>query len=150
MTQSIQNFWQLGWSIGTKLPGCWQLKNKNSLTTIYNHLLFDVQTAYSSMKARENLLGSMNKETCPTHQPYRTLWTQTSDWLLFSKFADFYISKFRISVGWCYLAKLLCHFSCVPNSLFSFPQSNLWQDMNPFCFHLASCPMFAAACAWPF
>ena len=43
----------------------WQLKNKKySLLTISNHLLFDVQTAYSNTKERErDLLGSMNRNT---------------------------------------------------------------------------------------
>ena len=45
MTQSTRNFWRSGWFVGTKL----QLKNKkNSPSTINNHLLFDVQTAYGS------------------------------------------------------------------------------------------------------
>ena len=40
MRQFIQNFFQWSeWFIRTKLPGCWQLKDKNSLSTIDNHLL---------------------------------------------------------------------------------------------------------------
>ena len=41
MTQFIRNFfWRLGWFVGRKLPGCWQLKDKkNSTSTIINHLL---------------------------------------------------------------------------------------------------------------
>ena len=55
MTQSIRNFfWRSGWSVGTNLPKCWQLKNKNnSPSKINNHLLFDVQTAQSSKRERE-------------------------------------------------------------------------------------------------
>ena len=38
-------FWRSGWSFGTNLAGCWQLKNKkNSPSTINYHLLFDVHT----------------------------------------------------------------------------------------------------------
>ena len=63
MTQSIRNFfWRSGWSVGTKLPGCWQLENKNSPLIINNHLfLFDVQTAYSSTKERERERERENK-----------------------------------------------------------------------------------------
>ena len=50
----------------------------------------------------------------------------------FPKFANFYIFKLRISVGWCHLAKLLRHLSHVPNSLFSFPLSNLSQKRYEF------------------
>ena len=62
--------------------------------------------------------------------PSTTRLTSNSNWLLqllltelqlmtFSKFADFYISKFRISLVWCHFTKLLHHFTCVPNfSLF--------------------------------
>ena len=40
MTQFIQNFFcRLGWSVGIKLPQCWQLKDKkNSQSTMNNHL----------------------------------------------------------------------------------------------------------------
>ena len=56
----------------------------------------------------------------------------------FSKFANSYISKFRISVVWCDLTKLLDHLTDVPKCFlcFSFYQSNLWEDMNLSYLHL--------------
>ena len=53
MTQFNRNFWRSVWSDGINLPGCLQLKNKNSPSTIKNHLLFDVQTAYRGTRDRE-------------------------------------------------------------------------------------------------
>ena len=68
--------------------------------------------------------------------------TPTSNWQLlklttFSKFANFYISKFRISLMWCNFTRLLRHLTHVPKFIpwFSFTQSNFWQDMN-LCLHL--------------
>ena len=43
----------VGWSVRTKLLGCWQLRKKNSTSTINNHLSFDVQIAFNSTKERE-------------------------------------------------------------------------------------------------
>ena len=112
MTQSIWNFfWQLGWFVGTKLTRCWQLKNKNSPSTINIHLLFDVQTESSSMRKREKIckgLWTMAIAIIPLIAT-ATLWTDTNrhlhhcnpkelsewkvlttDWLItFSKFANF-------------------------------------------------------------
>ena len=53
MTQSIRNFWPSGWSVGTKLPGCSQRKNKKISPLTINPLLYDVQTAYSCTRERE-------------------------------------------------------------------------------------------------
>ena len=46
--------------------------------------------------------------------------------------------KYRISLVWCHLSKLLHYLKRVPNfsASFSFTQSKLWQDMNLFCLHL--------------
>ena len=89
------------------LPECWLLKNKkHSLLTINNHLLFDVQTAYSSTKEREDLLGSMNRNT-KSPNPTELSEYQLTQLTTFSKFAN--ISKFKVSVVLCHLAKLLHH-----------------------------------------
>ena len=143
-------FQRSGRFVKTKLSGCWQLKDKkNSPSTINNHSLFDVHTEYSSKRVRErererekrewereretdrqteNLQGFMNrrKET-PLDLPIlseRQLLTDptASNWqrTTFSKFANFYVSKFRISVGWCHLAKYLRHFTRVPKCLLCF------------------------------
>ena len=85
----------LGWSVGTNLPSCWLLKNKkNSPSTINNHLLFDVQTAYSWERDRDSVrvYKQAQRDTPPADQ---TLWKPTSNWpnwpTTFSKFANFYI-----------------------------------------------------------
>ena len=83
----------------------------------------------------EKICKGRRTDTKRHPKPDQTLWTQTSDngptdsceLTTFSKFANLYIFKFRISIGWSHLAKLLCHLSLVPNSLFSFPQWNLSQ-----------------------
>ena len=69
------------------------------------------------------LWSSMNrhKETPPSPTE---LWIQTSLWPNWQ----------LISVGWCHLSNCITHTS--PNSLFSFSQSDLWQDINLFCLHL--------------
>ena len=71
--------------------------------------------------------------TFHTH-PYIWQWYTTPYWQLttFSKFANFCIYKFRLSVAWSHLAKLLRHRARIPKFPSSFPQSNLWQDMNPW------------------
>ena len=54
-------------------------------------------------------LRNRHKETFSPH-PDRILRTQTSNWpnwQLFTKFANFHISKFWILFGWCHLAMLL-------------------------------------------
>ena len=91
-------------------------------------------------------------------RPNRTLWIPTfnnpqliTDRLrTFSKFVNFYISKFRILVGWCHLAKLWRHLSRIQNSLFSFTQSNLWQDMNRFCLYLGLPGLVVRVLAWTY
>ena len=110
MTQSIQNnFWRSAWFVWTKLPGCWQLKNKNSPSKTNNHLLFNVQTAYSSARERgrererERICKGIWRDTkrpspSPTELSERHLLT-TDRLTSFSKFANLYISKFGISVG---------------------------------------------------
>ena len=87
----------------------------------------------------------------------KALWTETQrdtrrpDWSLaptdncfqllittdtFSKYANFYISKFKIAVVRCYLTKLLRHLTRVANfTVFPFIQSNWWQDLNLFYLH---------------
>ena len=136
MTQSIWNFfWWSGWSIGTKFPGCWQLKDKkNSPSTINNHLLFNVQTSYSSTRERERKICKglwTDTEREPPPQPDQSLWMQTSnwstDWLLFQNLLIFIYLNSGYQSGGCHLSKLLQHLSRVPNSLFSFLQSNLSQ-----------------------
>ena len=68
----------------------------------------------------------------PMSNPYWHLLTT------FSTFANFYISKFRISLMWYHFTKLLRHLTCAPIFLpwFSLTQWNLWQDINLFCLHL--------------
>ena len=76
------------------------------------------------------------------------LWLQQTT---FSKFANFNRSKFKISLVWCHLTKLLHHLTHVPNFYcFSFLQSNLWQDMNLFCLHLVFlCRNDKCLLSWP-
>ena len=131
MTPSTRKFfWQFGWSIRTKLPGCWQLKNKNSPSIMNYHLLFDVQTAYSStregVREREGEYVRVREQT----QRDWTLWMQTNrlaNWPLFQNLPIFIYSNSGYWWGWCHLAKLLRHLSRVQNSLFLFLQSNLSQ-----------------------
>ena len=127
-----------GWSVGTNLPGCWQLKNKNSLSTINNHLLFDVQTAYSSTKERQKdrqtesvgVLKRTQRDTC-SPQLNRTFWMQTSHWQLTDWLTDYFSKISYFLYIWIqewesyHLARLLCHLSSVQKSLFLFLQSNL-------------------------
>ena len=83
----------------------WQLKNKKySLLTISNHLLFDVQTAYSNTKERERSIR-VYEQKHKEPQPNWTLWMPTDP--TFSKFVN--ISKLKVSAVLCHLAKLLHH-----------------------------------------
>ena len=62
-----------------------------------------------------------------TNTPARPNWAQTSDSssnLQLTKFANFYTSKFGISLGWCHLTKLLWYLSCVLKCLLCFHLSN--------------------------
>ena len=86
------------------MPGCWLLKSKKHLLTINNHLLFDVQTAYSCMKERRSVRVYEQR-----HKEPSTQLTQLTQLTTFSKFANFYISKLKVSVVLCHLAKLWHH-----------------------------------------
>ena len=55
----------------------------------------------------------------------------------------FYISNFRILEGWCHI-DALSHTCPQMFGLFSFPQSNLWQDINLFYLRLVF------VCRWKF
>ena len=147
MIQTTRNFfWRSGWSVEQSCLGRWLLKNKkNSPSTINNHLLFDALTPYRQRerqtdrereRERQKIskgLWTDTKRHTPLPLPHLTLWTQTSYWQLFQNVLIFiHLKKFRISVGLCHLVKLLPQFSCVPNSLFSFPQSNLSQKIYEF------------------
>ena len=107
-----------------------------------------------------NLRNAERERVCERERACKGLWTETQrdtpwpEWRLtptddfsnclqlncnlipFSKFANSYISNFRIL--WCHLTKLLRHLTREPNYLpcFSFPHSNLWQDLNLFCLYL--------------
>ena len=108
MTQFIRNFfWRSGWSVGTKLPVCWQLKDKkNSPSTINNHsFLFDVQSAYRREREREKEKEREKKSVMVYQQtqntPDRTHWMPIYN-----------------SPNWqCHLAKLLHHLTRVPKFL---------------------------------
>ena len=151
MTQSIRNFLRSGWSVGTKVPGCWRFKKKNSPSTINNHLLFGVPTAYSRTRERNRerereregeyvrVYEQTQRDSHP--QPDRTLWMQTSDnWptgqlTTFSKFAN--IFKFRITFRGDVILlnyRIISHVSKIHCFYFS-NQTCHRQDMNPFCLH---------------
>ena len=71
-------------------------------------------------RKRENLQGSMNRDT--KRYPPGPNWTlcmltSNKQMTIFSKFADFYISKFRIPLVWCHLTKLWRHLTRVPKFL---------------------------------
>ena len=143
MPQSIRNFfWRSGWSVGIKLAGCLQLKNKNSSSTVNNHVLVYVQTAYSSRRGRgkgerererENLQGSMNghKETrLPALQNslnanFQPITDRQANWLLFQNSLIFIYLNSGYGWGSCHLAGLLRHISRDKKSLFLLFQSNL-------------------------
>ena len=102
----------------------------------YLDMLFNLQTAYSSMRERERIC-KVYEQRPPSpiwlmSNPNWTLWMPTSILLTtFSKFANFYISKFRISFVWYHLTNSLHYLTCIPNfNVFSFLQWNLWRDMN--------------------
>ena len=80
-------------------PSVGYLKTTSILLTINNHLLFDVQTAYSSTRERRFIRVYKQKHKEPPLSE-RQLTT-------FSKFAN--ISKFKVSLMLCHLAKLLHH-----------------------------------------
>ena len=110
MKQSIRKFiWRSRGSVGTKLPGGWQLIEQGELS-VKNELSFNVQIAYSSTRERERereickSLWTDTKRHAPTPARSNSLnenfWPLT-DWLTdyFFKIYSFYIFKYRISVG---------------------------------------------------
>ena len=82
ITQSIRNFWRSGWSVGTKLTGCWRLKDKNSSSKLNNHLLFDVHIAYRSTRMREEIRKDLWIDT--KRNPHPTELHRLSDVILLS------------------------------------------------------------------
>ena len=81
----------------------------------------------------------------------KLLTAPTDNWLTtFSKFANSYISKFRISVEWCHLAKLLHHLTHVPNSLFLFSPTKPVTRYESFCLHFGLPVLVVSVLAWTF
>ena len=85
---------------GTKLPGCWQLKNSPS--AIFYSSMFRLHT---HVKERKSIRASKqrHKEISPLHltklSECQLLTIPTDKLATFSKFVNSYLSKFRISVG---------------------------------------------------
>ena len=119
--------------IDSWVGGQYVTKNKNSPSTINSHLLFDVQCAYSSKRERERICKGLWTDTDQPNWTLNANFWQLTDWLadyIFFKIRSFlyiWIQDIGGGGGWCHLAKLLGHLSRVPNSLFSFLQSNLSQ-----------------------
>ena len=137
---------------GDLLEQNWPHKNKmNSPPTINTHLLFDVQTAYSSTRQKERggvesvvVYEQTERNTPPPRQLKRILWMQNPNWQLTDWLTDhffkiryfLYIEIQDIGGGDVILLNycVISHVSKIHCFYFS-NQTCHRQDMNPFCLH---------------
>ena len=142
MTQSIRNFfWWSGWSIGTKLPGCWQLQRTRTLhqqlTIIYCLMFRQHKVAGERERICKDLWTDTKRHVSPPPNPTELSECKLlTNWLFFQNSSIFIYLNSGYRWGWCHLTKLLRHLSSVQNSLLVFLQSTCHRkDMNPFCLH---------------